>query len=204
MKISSAILASLLLITLCVRSVISDSTKNSPQPVQNKQEVQATDEAIAIAFATLHHPELAGLLEQLKSMDHKGYNAAVLDLFRTSERLAKYAERTPERYKTELELWKLDSRIRLLAARSAKGMDDSAREQIRDLLLERNRIRLAQFEAERDKLKARIDKVHDSIEELKSKGSELAEHDLDRLVKTVKSRDSLKIREPVKKSKSTK
>ena len=82
-------------------------------------------EAAAITFVRQHHAELVDLLNQLKETKPAEYQAAIRELFQTSERLAQLREQDPQRYELELDAWKTKSRIRLLAARSTMSGDMS-------------------------------------------------------------------------------
>lgn len=144
-------------------------------------------EAAAVTFAKRHHPELAQLLESLKKMDSKRYDAAIQDLFVTSERLAKIQSRTPDRYAADLKIWKLDSRIRLLAAQSVAGMPEARRAELKQLLLDRHAVKVAQLETDRAKLAARLEKLDESIGQLRDQGDELADKEIERLLKSVKT-----------------
>ena len=97
-------------------------------------------EAAAQLFAERHHPELARLLGRLRETNPEEYKKAIQELFATSERLARLMGRTPERYELELAAWKVDSRIRLLAARSAMGESADRREALKELLLGKIRV----------------------------------------------------------------
>lgn len=126
-------------------------------------------EAAALMFASLHHPELSSLLGQLKESDPQEYQRAIRELFQASERLAQIQERAPARYELELEIWKLESRIRLLAARMAMGADPALEQELRELAAEQidARLSLAQFERREveqrlEKLNARIDAIEKS------------------------------------------
>jgi len=145
-------------------------------------------EAAALTFAGLHHPELATLLEQLKSSNPKGYRSAVQELFAQSERLARLQTRTPERYETELALWKLDSRIRLRIARSAMGDADEAREELKALLLERNDLRLSLLRQDRERQAARLEKLDASIRQMEQNREQAADNELQRLLNNARNR----------------
>ena len=159
---------------------------------QNNDEHALTPEreAAALTFAKRHHRELYDLLTQLKEMDSKGYESALTELFRTSERIARYKSRTPDRYETEIELWKIDSRVRLLIARSARGMEEETRSEIKTLLMQRNAIRAAQLQRDRDKLQERLTKLDEQITELSDSSEVIADRELDRLMKSAKTRQS--------------
>lgn len=145
-------------------------------------------EAEALKFAKLHHPELAKLLGQLKEGNPGGYEQGVRDLFKTSERLARVQARTPDRYESDLATWKLDSRIRLLAARTAMGDSDETRAKLKDLLLQKSDEQLKLWKNERERLTARIEKLDASIQNLTSNRDEAAEKELDRLLNSARSR----------------
>lgn len=147
-------------------------------------------EAAALTFARLHHPELAELLAQLKTMDAARYQAAVQELFKTSEQLARIQARSPDRYAIELDLWKIDSRIRLAVARSTMVDPDELRDEIKQLLLKRNELRIRQLEGERARLLGRVEKLDASIEKLRSSGDATAERELQRLLRSVQAKNS--------------
>ncbi len=145
-------------------------------------------EAAATAFAREHHSELAELLEGLKGRDQQRYGAAINELFQASERLARLQTRSPDRYEMELDLWKLDSRIRLLTAQSVSGMPEERRAELKKLLLARQELKIRQLQAERVRLTARLEKVDASLAEMKKSGEEQAEKELERLLKSVKGK----------------
>lgn len=159
-----------------------------PASVESSFTITPEREAAAMTFARRHHRELAALLEQLKQMNPSRYESAISDLFRASERLARLQERQPERYESELAIWKIDSRVRLLAARSVAGTDDTNTAQMKKLLLERNNIRVRQLEADRERLQGRLERLDETIGQLREGGKEQAERDLERLLRTVRGR----------------
>lgn len=152
-------------------------------------------EAAALTFARRHHPELAELLGQLREMNPQGYESAMTELFRTSERLAKLQSRQPERYASELEIWQLDSRIRLLVARSA-GDPQGAAQQVRSLVLKRNAVRSRQMEEERTHLQERLAKLDQSIANYRDNADKLATQEAERLLKSVSNRKMTPAKKP--------
>lgn len=141
----------------------------------------------ALEFARQHHPELADLLIQLRKRDEKGYEAATRELFRTADRLERLQQRQPERYESELAIWKIDSRVRLLVARSVAEMDEATRSEIQSLLMQRNQLRAEQLREERDRLTTRIDRIDDSLQRLEHESATLAEQEADRLLKAARN-----------------
>lgn len=152
-------------------------------------------EAAARLFAERHHPELAALLDQLRATNRREYDKAIQELFATSERLARMMGRFPERYELELAVWKVNSRIRLLAARSAMNEDAGKRDALKQLLLEKNDLRLQLLQYDRERVAARLERLDASITELQNNGDAAAEQELERLLKSARSRANRKNRE---------
>jgi hypothetical protein len=141
-------------------------------------------EAAAIEFAKQNHPELAGLLPGLKQNAPKEYQAALLDLDRTVERLAKSKDKSPERHQFELAEWKLTSRIRLLAARLTMSDDPVVEAELRAALRERLELRLDSQRSERDRMQKRVDRLDQQIDEMSSKADAILEKQFADLRKT--------------------
>ena len=120
--------------------------------------------AEAVAFAVAHHPELVPLLERLRREAPAEFTAAVADLDRTRERLAKLRDRQPDRYEAALEEWKLSSRIRLALARLATNPSAEAEAELRRLIGRRAEARLAPLRAERERITARLEKITAQLE----------------------------------------
>lgn len=158
-------------------------SSDSKQTARQKQvAANLVREKAALVFAKRHHPELVELIEPLKQNNKQHYNRAIRELSAASERLAKIKDRLPEKYERDLAAWKLDSRVRLVLARMQMADPDEAeslRDDLRSLLLERNRSRLEQLSAERVKLKARISKLDQTISRMSEK--DFVETELKRL-----------------------
>lgn len=150
-------------------------------------DVAPAAESSAMAFVEQHHPELADLLKQLKKTNRKDYDAAVKDLTRTWERLEKIRAKQPDRYTAEVEIWKLESRVRLLVARFVSSMDEQTREEIQRLIRDRNAIRARLLREERDRMAARLERLDESLRELESAGDRLAAEEAERLLTSARS-----------------
>lgn len=124
----------------------------------------AADPAAAVAFAIAHHPELVPLLDRLRKEAPGEFAAAVADLDRTRERLAKLRDKQPERHDAALAEWKLSSRIRLTLARLATNPSAESEEELRQLVRQRAEARLVPLRAERDRITARLDKITAQLE----------------------------------------
>jgi hypothetical protein len=148
----------------------------------------AEREAAAVRFVSQHHAELKDLLVNLKTTDGKEYENAIRDLFRTSERLAQIQERgDAERYELELESWKTDSRVRLLAARLSMERDNrKLREELREELLKRIDLRLARVELDRRQMAEKLAGLDEQIARMKKQREQQADQSLQQLMKTVR------------------
>jgi len=135
------------------------ATSTAP-PLAAREPVGEEAAAAAIAFAVAHHPELVPLLERLRGEAPAEFAAAVADLDRTRDRLAKLRDRQPERHDAALAEWKLSSRIRLTLARLTTSPSAEAEQELRQLVRQRAEARLAPLRAERDRIGARLEKIN--------------------------------------------
>ena len=158
----------------------------------NRSALTPAREAAGMTFAQLHHPELAKLLARLKKKQAKQYEQAMRQLFQTSERLARTRERAPERYELELEAWKLDSRIRLIAARMTMNSDAEMDDELKALVKARAEIRLRQLKAERNRLAERLGRVDSLIEKISSDPEATAAKELQRIKRSVAAKNPRK------------
>jgi hypothetical protein len=161
----------LALLALCHLALLGTATSYSQTKSREaKPELAITPEreAAARTFAQRHHPELIQLLDKLQQDMETRYGQAIRQLYQTSERLARTKERSEGDYELQLSLWKVDSRIKLHAARLSVSRNSRAAELdgLEELLRERVLVRRKIYEREREKLQARIDRVNDSLERL--------------------------------------
>lgn len=142
------------------------ATANVEPPTAAGERAPAADDpaAAAIAFAVEHHPELVPLLERLRSEAPAEFAAAVADLERSRERLAKLLDRQPEKYEAALADWKISSRIRLALARFSTSPSATAERELRQLIRQRAEGRLAPLRAERDRISSRLEKIDAQLE----------------------------------------
>ena len=164
--------------------------RNQPGTQQGTQDVSLVmtpgREAAALKFAQLHHPELERLLARLENNNPAEYRRAIRKLYQDSERLARTAERSPDRHELELDAWKLDSRIRLLVARMSMSSDiEKLDSQLQALLQERVDLRLRQLRAERERIESRLARVTESIDEIESDPEAAALKDLQRVKRSL-------------------
>jgi hypothetical protein len=167
-------------------SLLAEEDSKAKTPVA-AADSDSQEEAAALKFAKAHHPELARLLGPMKASRPKEYQKAVRELFRVSDRLGRMETRFPERYALELDLWKAESHLRLVAAKSAMVDDDERREQIEKLVTQRNSLKIQLFEYERGEAEAKIAQLNKQIAALKTQQDEGPQKEVDRLVNTAKS-----------------
>lgn len=144
-------------------------------------------ESKAIAFAKRHHPELAELLSNLKRGHAPTYQKAIREVWQSSERLERLRENDAERYQLALRVWTLDSRIRLIAARSTMSGDTANESELRDLLTERQTARLAMSKLERQRLITRLERVEGQIQQMESDPTAGVESDLARIKRDIRA-----------------
>ena len=160
-------------------------------------------EAAALTFVHQYHPELARLLPILKKKDEGEYCQAIRDLFRTSERLASFREKFPDRYDIELKAWQLKSQIQLLATRLRITPDDvRLRDELKAVLLEQTEIRLRLLAEERQELAERLRRLDEQIDTLQNQKQSTADQQLQLLVRGSHKKPPLKQKpDPTGKSK---
>ncbi len=167
----------------------TDPKPKSTSQDRDKEDV-STRESAAVEFARRHHPELAALLEQLKTSVPQEYQAAIADLDRSRQRLERSHERTPEQYDLELADWKVNSRIRLLVARLTMGADDSLKEELRAAVKERHEIRTQRLAAEQQRLRQRLEKITEQLAQQDTVGDEQIERELTSLLNSTSATSS--------------
>lgn len=176
----------ILLLGLCLGMRAGWSADSAPLPKTSR--LTADQQKAALDFAREHHPQLNALILRLKKRDPAEYHEALEDVFKTSERLQRLEARDRARYEVELELWKVGSRIRLLAARMAADRSPELEKQLRDLLGERNDLRLQQLALERERLTSRLERIESQVSQLSSEREARIEREVERLRKSVRAR----------------
>lgn len=84
---------------------------------KNAVSINPEREASVMAFVEQNHPQLRGLLSQLKESQPREYERAVKELLRVKDRLDSIQGKDAKLHGMELEAWKLQSRIQLISAR---------------------------------------------------------------------------------------
>lgn len=188
-------LLTLLLLIFCAGIEAQDEPKQTPKgttpekpaaPVAKKKSpVDEAQESAALAFAREHHPELADLLTQLSTNNRREYVRAVRELSLTATRLDNLKKTAPKRYPAALESWKLDSRIKLLAAKTSMSEDPAIEAELKAAIKSRIDLRLQELTSERDRLDSRLKKINSEIHSIETDPAKAAESDLQKVKASV-------------------
>ncbi len=128
--------------------------------------ITAKMEAQVGKFVREHHRELRDVLAHLKVNVPKEYERAVRELNRNRLRLQQFEGR--DRYAAELELWKAQSRARLLGAKIQMGDDDGQRDALRETLVKVYDLRTRLMQRDRDRVAERLKKLDEQLRNLQN------------------------------------
>jgi len=140
-------------------------------------------ESAALAFVGEHHPELHGLLQQLKADNPKQYQQAILDLYRATQRLSDRKEKDPVRYELELKAWKLDSQARLLAAKLAMDANPELEDQLKAALREREDVRVGLLELDRTRTAGRLEQLDRELDKRRGRRDDDAQKAFEQIMR---------------------
>ena len=160
--------------------------QNKRQPTEsgrNAASAGTPDATTVMRFAEEHHPELGKLLRQLKQAESPEFERAIRELSQQVARIERLRERAPTRFQTELEAWKVDSKIKLLVARWAMSQDPALERQIRALLKRRQTARIQNLTKEKERLQQRLKLVNEQIAELKTEPAVRVDSEFTRLTR---------------------
>ena len=160
-----------------------NGSKSPQKGAAKNPEMTAEREQAALDFVAEHHPKLAKLIAPLKDSNPREYQRAVKELFRTSERLAGIRTKDPARYELELDAWKLQSHVRLLAARMTMDDDPEIEQELRAMLRKKADNQLKLLQNERESLQARLKQVETQIEQKFKSPDDYVQQEYDRLLK---------------------
>ncbi len=164
--------------------------KNANRKGVRFPDVVAKRETVALEFVAEHHPELSELLGQLKIAHPAQYQAALRDLLRAADRISTLKD--PALYELDLEDWKLDSRINLLAARIAMEPNLEQQAELKSLLVRHNDVRLKRLELERSRLESRLEKLNTQIEKHRADPARAAQVRYDMLLRQIAKASALR------------
>lgn len=152
------------------------------------KEVTTEQEDSILKFVAENHPELATLLQTLREKDSQQYQVALRDLRATTERIGRLKTKNPARYENELEIWKVQSRIRLLRARRSLQADEDSEKELRTLLELEVDSRLKLLKLERSEQAARLEKLDEEIRLTQENRAKDVDFELQRALKKTRAR----------------
>lgn len=167
-----------LLIAIALAGIAVPSARTLADETMTKQQEQS-----ALKFARRHHPELAELLKQLDRDMTSEYDKAIRQIHVVNERLERIKDRSLEDYNLQLNLWKVDSRIRLLAARMTMSSDEQLQVEMEKLLTQRFSLKEQQLQRDKVRTTTRLEKIDSQLENLHNNREELLKRELARYQK---------------------
>jgi hypothetical protein len=158
------------------------------QSFAQDEQLTKRQEQAALKFARRHHPELAELLKQLDAEMTSEYDKAIRQIHSVSERLERIRKRSPEDYQLQLEAWKVDSRIKLLAARMTISSDEKLQTEMKKLLSQKYTLKEQQLRRDKERMQSRLERIDKQLETLETDREQLLQKDLARYRKLQPSR----------------
>lgn len=132
--------------------------------VAHAQSRFSVSEASAMEFVRAQHPELARVIDRLRTMrNQRPFRAALRELRRDIARIAVLRARSPAAYEAAVQDWKLRSRIRLAAAHAAAGTDN--RDDLTALVRESMQRRRASLEDRAARLREQLRRIEERLAE---------------------------------------
>jgi len=145
------------------QKVLSGSTTASA--VTESSELE--NEKAVTQFVKEHQPELADLLDFLKSKKPKDYKEAMRESRKVRDRLLGIKDRDQELYEVELAIWKNSAQIRLLvasvSARSNK-LSHEDRDRLAQLVKRENELSIQRLKLEKVRLESRLNQMSQQLE----------------------------------------
>lgn len=185
------------------RAAQREAAQNKKQALMAKTPVTPAREDLALSFAKKHHRELAGILQSLKSMEQTHYKTAIWEVARDAERLDRLQQRKDERYEPSLRIWKLDSRIRLEAARFSMNQSEGTEKKLSQLMLARRKAKVAFLKIDRKRSQSRTDRLDEQIESISSDHEQAVAAEIDRLRRSLAARGRSGAQSAVPRTKKT-
>ena len=117
-------------------------------------------DAATLAFVREHQPELADLLQFLKTKRGSDYDSAIKEIRRVRDRLENLKKRDSELHDVELALWQNSAQLRLWAASvsaASKKLSDANRKKLNLLVTRENELTTQRLKLEKARTEARLE-----------------------------------------------
>lgn len=169
-----------------------ESVKASAKPLLKDDSTTSFEEqeAKSIEFVQLHHPDLVGLMQLLKTMKNAEYKVAVREIVKTRKRIESLDKREPELAAVELESWKIQSKIDLFMAKAVARADEVDSSQLKNLVAQRIEIQKKRLKLEQANLVTRQKAVEESLSKIEGHESDRISQQLNMLLKKIEAKSS--------------
>ena len=175
----------MILAAFAVSPLIPQSSFGLQQPTDKRSE--PLDRKELLEFVRLHDPQLERLLDTLEKKRPQQFKSALQNLARETERLKAMETRDPVRFGLELRLWKNNKQIQIVSAKIAlNGESEETRNTLRDLIKEKNSLRLQQLELELARNQQRTEKLNGQLAKLQSVSASDLDRNLDQAIALAK------------------
>lgn len=145
----------------------SESRRAKPRPA-DKTPLNAEQEQAALQFVEKHYDPLLGVLVYLKENQPRQYARALHDLQRTRQRLEQIQQRSPRRYRLELEAWKLKSEIQLLSAQLVMSDSADIRRRLEEAVARQIDLRVELMKIDRRQAAQKLQRIDAALKRLQS------------------------------------
>ncbi len=163
----------------------ADTKRPEQVPPETPQRIDKKRRAELMKFVRQNHPELAPLINSLKSERPAQYQAALRSLDRDVSSLNALKAKLPEpRYQQAVDNWKLRSRIQLLTAQLSITDTPAKRKKLRRLIVRQIDNRIEQLSAELERLNQVVERIDGNVTDLKSNRAAEIQRQMDTVVRT--------------------
>lgn len=136
---------------------------------KSKTEISEQRKAHILAFVNEHHPELTKLLKKLENGKKKRqWLSALNGLNKTIKKLEGIKERNPDRYDSALEQWKLESRIKVVAAQLKHNDSKEGRAKLESLIAKHIDFNIDRLKKDREQIRKRLKQMEKRISDAES------------------------------------
>ncbi len=156
-----------------------------------------SEELAAMEFVRKHHLELVSLLELLRAMNPKQFEAAIKETNRVRLKLEQLATRDAIAHDIELESWKVQSKINLYVAKKiTKNHDFENDSELKKLLESQRLLQIKQLQAEKNRIQKRLSQIDDQMKQASDSSNEWLQSQLTKLSRKASLQNSKTKKKP--------
>jgi len=131
---------------------------------QNVAQVTKERKEQLLAFVDANHPKLKELLSELEKRKKQWpYRQAMAGLDKAVKKLEGLKQRSPKRYDTALEQWKIESRIKVAGAQVKLNDTEESRSELKSLVTQLIDFHLKRMKNDREQTKKRLEALDKRI-----------------------------------------